>query len=210
MFKTAVEKQKLCVKTANKYRGACKLVSSNGPDLCDVVRATWCDIAINSLLAGCEMVPFTETTIKKIESSQADVAKFALGLPSNAPNLCAQSEFGLKYFRQVLYERQLMYYNRLIKMDSKRWAHQAVKDHLSGDWESPYLNYIASIRMKLGIVSLSDPIDIKKSVNSYFVQKFNTERVNFGCLLPVEKFSKQPYVCESDLSTVIAGGPRTW
>ena len=48
MFKTAVEKQKLCVKTANKYRGACKLVSSNGPDLCDVVKATWCDFAVNS------------------------------------------------------------------------------------------------------------------------------------------------------------------
>ena len=107
--------------------------------------------------------------IKKIESSQADVAKFALRLASNAPNLCAQSEFDLKYFRQVLYERQLMYYNRLIKMDRKRWAHQAVKDHLSADWESPYLNYISSIRKKLGTVSLSDPINIKNSVESYFV-----------------------------------------
>ena len=110
----------LCVKTANKYRGACKLVSSNGPDLCDVVKATWCDFAVNSQLAGCVKVPFTETTIKKIESSQADVAKFAIRLPSNAPNLCAQSEFGLKYFRQVLYERQLMYYNRLIKMHGQK------------------------------------------------------------------------------------------
>ena len=72
MFKTAVEKQRLCVKTANKYRGACKLVSSNGPDLCDVVRATWCDIAINSLLAGCEMVPFTETTIKTSAMHNSD------------------------------------------------------------------------------------------------------------------------------------------
>ena len=40
MFKTGVEKQKLCVKTAEKYKGSCIYVSRIGPDVVDVVLCT--------------------------------------------------------------------------------------------------------------------------------------------------------------------------
>ena len=40
MFKTGVEKQKLCVKTVEKYKGSCIYVSRIGPDVVDVVLCT--------------------------------------------------------------------------------------------------------------------------------------------------------------------------
>ena len=66
----------------------------------------------SSILFGCEMLPFTETTINAIDSIQAGVAKFALNLTCSTPNYCAQSELGLKPFRQV----QVIMLQRLLSL----------------------------------------------------------------------------------------------
>ena len=56
------------------------------------------------------MVPFCESRIDEIERVQSKVAKFALGFPVSFANVCAQTELGMKSFRQQLYERQLKFY----------------------------------------------------------------------------------------------------
>ena len=89
MCKTIKEKLESCVKQANTYRNNCKYVSRYGPDRVDVIECTWLNVAIPSILSGCEMIPFTETKIAELERIQSDVAKYALGVVDSTPIICA-------------------------------------------------------------------------------------------------------------------------
>ena len=121
MWRTRLRKQEVSISTAKKYKASCIYVSREGQDTVDVVLCTMKNVAIPAILYGCEMMPFSESTILMIERIQSSLAKFALGVSSNAPNLCAQSELGLKPFRQALYERQLGFYRRILFLEDKRW-----------------------------------------------------------------------------------------
>ena len=204
MYKTGVEKQKLCVKTANKYKGSCIHVSKMGPDVVDVVLCTWLNVAIPAILNGCDMIPFCEARIEEIERIQAQVAKFALGVSSSTSNICAQTELGMKPFRQHLYERQLKFYFRVLYLPEDRWVHQAMLEHLSGGWTSPYLLYISSVRSKLGVFQApSDPKVCRHLATQHFLSKTNAIAASLDWIRPQEKFLRLPYVSESKWSSVI-------
>ena len=66
MSKTAREKVKQCVIKARKYKGSCICISHDGPDRVDMILATWSNVALPSILYGCEMIPFCDTAIKDI------------------------------------------------------------------------------------------------------------------------------------------------
>ena len=205
MYKTGVEKQKQCVQTANKYKGSCIYVSRLGPDVVDVVMCTWLNIALPAILNGSEVIPFCESRIVDIERIQSQVAKFALGVPRSTSNSCAQTEIGMKSFRQQLYERQLKFFFRVLYLPEARWVHQALLEHLSGAWASPYLDNITSIRSLLGIfISSPHPGVWKRLVHDYFINVTNNEISSLACVLPIKRFSRLPYVCESEWSTVLA------
>ena len=205
MYRTVVEKQRLCVATAYKYKSSCIYVSRMGPDAVDVVLCTWKNVAIPAILTGCEMIPFCETRISEIERIQAQIAKFALGLSSSCPNICAQTELGLAPFRKLLFDLQLKFYFRALFIDNNRWVHQALLDHLSGSWYSPYLVHIASIRAMLGIISpIAAPSSLKSISSECFLSKINSEITSHKWLLPVKKLSRANYVCEDSFATVIA------
>ena len=205
MYRTIVEKQKLAVKTAHKYKSSCIHVSRMGPDVVDVALCTWSNVAIPAILVGCEMIPFCETRITEIERIQAQIAKFALGVSLTCPNICAQSELGLKTFRQLLYECQLKFYFRALHIQEDRWVHQALLDHLSGDWHSPYILHISNIR---GMMSMFDPVPapslMKNMSRDYFLAKINSNITSYPWLLPMKTFTRSAYVCESLSSQVIS------
>ena len=142
-----------------------------------------------------------------IERIQSSLAKFALGVSSNAPNLCAQSELGLKPFRQALYERQLGFYRRILFLEDKRWVKIALLDHLSCTWSSPYLAHICDIRSKLKIFGIptSEKL-LKYEINNWFLDDVNTRilQMNLPCLSPLEYFKRASYVCESDNASILA------
>ena len=151
------------------------------------------------------MIPCSETNILEIEKIQSQVAKFALGLPQSSPNFCAQTELGWKSFRQVLYEKQLKFYFRILYLNENRWVHQAVQDHLSGSWQSPYLAYIYSIRTQLGIFSApSMPVVWKKKSNEHFLTSLNNLIVQLPWLKPLDSFSRLAYVSENRWSRTIS------
>jgi hypothetical protein len=175
-----------------------------GPDIVDVVLCTWSNVAIPAILAGCEMIPFCETRIEEVERIQAQISKFALGISSTCPNICAQTELGLKPFRQLLFERQLKFYFRALFLHEDRWVHQALMDHLSGGWASPYLMHISSIRATMGLFSAaSDQGNFKRSVCDYFLSTVNISASSHQWILPVKRFMRADYVCENILSAVI-------
>ena len=205
MYKTVVEKQKLSVKTAHKYKSSCIHVSKMGPDVVDVVLCTWSNVAVPAILTGCEMIPFCETRIIEIERIQAQIAKFALGITSTSPNICAQSELGLKPFRQLLFERQLKFYFRALYINEERWVHQALMDHLSNSWTSPYLSYISNIRGTLKLFSpVPAPSVMKSLISEYFIAKINIQLGSNKWLLPITKLTRASYVSENEFSSVIS------
>ena len=205
MYKTGVEKQKLCVKTAFKYKCCCMHVSRLGPDIVDVVTCTWMNVAIPAILNGCDIIPFSETNILEVERIQSQIAKFALGLPISAPNYCAQTELGWKTFRQQLYEKQLKFYFRVLYLDEGRWAHQALLDHLSGSWASPYMVNICAIRSRLGIFSAPTlPMVWKNCSQEHFLASSNKLLSHNHVMKPMKGLARMPYVCESKWATIIA------
>ena len=207
LFSTFSAKQQKCIKTANKYKGACIYVSRRGPDIVDVALCTWSNIAIPAILYGCEMVPFTEQTIEAIESIQSQVAKFILGVPVSTSNVCAQTELGLKSFRHLLYERQLQFYLRVLYLPRTRWVNVALMEHLSGDWDSKYHSYICRLRSKLGIFEIPPSIKFLKSlIFNWFLDSGN-KRIT-DCSLPwvpqMTSLSRASHVCENKFSVAIS------
>ena len=146
IWRTCVAKQRKCIKTANKYKFSCLYLGKRGPDVVDVSLATWNNIAIPSILFGCESILFKETAILELEKIQSQVAKGILGVPSNTANICAQTELGIVPFRLALYKCQLKFYFRALDLPSYRWVKQAMLEHLSLVWPSPYFKYITDLR----------------------------------------------------------------
>ena len=207
MCKTAREKLKLCNAKAKQYKGSCIHISRDGPDVVDMVLATWNNVAIPSILFGCEMIPFTDTVIQDIERTQSQIAKYALGLPIYAANISAQIDLGMKPFRQVLYDLQLGYYMRVLALDDRRWVKQALLDHMSMSWSSPYLQYITKVRSELGIISLpQNPSRLKGLLNTYFVNQTNDALsvMSLPWLQPITKYKRSRYVKEGKRSEFVA------
>ena len=205
MFKTCSERQKYCIRTAYNYKNACIYVSKYGPDIVDVILCTWLNIAIPAILTGCESIVFTDTTIDEIDKIQSQVAKFALGVPINTPNICAQTELGMRTFRHQLFQRQLSYYFRILYLPSTRWVHQALLDHLEGGWDSPYLRYIASLRRLVGMFSApSLTLSVKGICNEYFLGHVNGVLESHEYIPQLKTFSRQKYVTENKMTSVIA------
>ena len=207
MFKIGVEKQKDCIKKAHKYKGSCIYMSKDGPDLTDMIMATWSNIAIPSILFGTEMIPFTESSILEIERVQNQVAKYALGVPLGTAGICAQLDLGLKPFRQVLYEHQLKFYIRVLNMDNNRWVKQALLDHLSLQWRSPYLKYINGIRSKLGLYEMPmQSSRLLRFMKEFFVVSTNQALASLSMpwLNPVKLYRRQIYVRESPHSVTLS------
>lgn len=201
MSSTGSKRQQRCLATAKRYKFGCFYVGRTGPDVIDTVLATWTNIAIPSMISGCEVIPFTETTIESIERIQSQLAKHVLGLPQSAPNICAQTVLGLKPFRMVLYQHQLSFYTRVMNLPSTRWVRSVLSDHLNGDWISPYIVYIAKIRQKLQLLSAPPSIKfLKTHLNSWFLDRVNRDlsQLSLHCVSPIKSFTRARYVREND------------
>ena len=171
----------------------------------DVIQCTWLNLALPTILNGCEFIPFCETRIIEVEKIQSQVAKFALGLSQSSPNICAQTELGWKPFRQLLYEKQLKFYFRVLYLSKERWVHQALQEHMSGSWTSPYLANIYAIRSQLGIFDAPDILSSWKQLSQeYFLRIINGSLANLPHIQPLESLQRMSYVCENKLSTVIS------
>ena len=135
------------------------------------------------------------------------MAKYALGLPLGAANVCAQAELGMKPFRQVLFEHQLKFYVRTLSLADTRWVKQALLDHLSLSWGSPYMTYIFRVRTELGLYEL--PMDLTVLVNSistHFVKQFNVRlsTLSLPWLRPIKVLNRLQYTREGLSSETIA------
>ena len=199
MSTTGIKRQQRCLQTARRYKFACFYVGRTGPDVVDTVLATWSNIAIPSMLSGCEVINFSEATIDGVERIQAQLSKHALGVTQPTNNICAQTELGFKPFRMLLYQRQLGFYTRVMNLPQSRWVRRVLHEHLTGDWDSPYIANINKIRQKLQLF-LVPPTKtfLNIHLNSWFLNWTNQIISNstLKCVGPIVKFEREKYVME--------------
>ena len=199
MSSTVSKKQQRCITIARRYKFACYYLAKSGPDIVDMAIATWNNIAIPSILSGCEMMTFPDSTIEAIERIQSQLAKSVLGLSQSAPNICAQSEMGFKPFRLLLWRHQLNFYLRLIKLPQSRWASKALQEHLSGGWSSPYIAYITRIMETTKLFALPPTergLDLHLTEWSLSEVNKKISSLTLPCISTLTCFQRQNYVYE--------------
>ena len=191
---------------ARRYKACCLRVSRSGPDTVQVAMATWNNIAIPSIMYGCESVPFNDTVLNEIERMQAAVVKSVTGLPVSAPNLVAQTVMGLKYFRHRMYEAQLKFFLRVCRLDRGRWSRDAMECHLAGRWVSPYMAYVARMKMEVGMVAgPRSNRHVELALDHHFLGVANAKisAMDLPALETIDKFAAMNHVEESKASQVL-------
>ena len=204
-YKTAKAMQKRALDLAKKFKGVCMRVARDGPDVVDVAMATWVNIARPSLVYGCDFVPFSDTAITELDRCQSSVAKQALGLRLNDPNIAGEVILGLKTVREVIVTMQLKYYVRLWKQDRNRWSHDALLAHLLQRWKSPYIDHITNLKSEVGL--LVSPVSARHVdivVSAHFLAELNQKIASFDfpALDMIEKRCMALHVDESSESQV--------
>ena len=207
IVQTCRKKQQKCIQTANKYKFACLHIDGRGPDVVDATLATWVNIAVPSIVFGCESIIFTEATILAIERIQSQMAKRLLGLPKNTANICAQTELGIIPFRLALYKAQLSFYFRVLDLPSTRWVKKALLEHLRLTWPSPYLKYMSSLRTIVNM-QFVPPTEryLKTHLYTWSLSEVNNTLANLTLpnVTPLVRFKRQPYVFEHQHLDTIA------
>ena len=204
-FKSGKAMMRKATALANSYRGACIRIARDGPDITDLAMSLWSNVALPSLLFGCETIPFTLQSIDDISRQQSSVGKFNLGLPSCSPNISSSVILGLKPFKELLYSAQLKYYVRLSKQPRDRWSKDALLDNISGGWPSPYIKMLGKIKQEVGMFKWpvsNRHVDIVLS--HHFMEETNSEmrRLKLPALVPLAKRQRMSHVNESVESKV--------
>ena len=207
VYRTHSAKQKKCIETAKRYMYACTHLARSSADPVRLAVTTWENIAIPSIMYGCESVIFSEAKILELEKIQSQVAKWILGVPRSSANVCAQTELGFKPFKMLIYRQQLNFYFRVLALSPERWVSLAMKCHLDSSWSSPYVEYICKLR---GELSLYDPSPnrnyLQQHLNLYFLNRINEDILSksLPCIETLTGFRKERYVYSHKYMSTIA------
>ena len=176
MFKVSSNKQKKCIVTARRYRDATRYLSRQGPDVVDLSICAWSRQAVPAILYGVENIIFAESNIEALERVQGSWAGNTLNLPSACPGVVAQMLLGVPSIKQLIYATQLKYFLRLTQMPTSRYAAQALLEHETGGWRSPYLANMARIQVDIGLLHLPPvPQCIDKVVEDVFQERLKVK-----------------------------------
>ena len=203
--KGAAAMRKRATVCANRYRAACLRLARDGPDVVDLCTTLWRNVAIPAIVFGSESVPFYESNFQELQRHQVAVGKFALGLPVSAPNASVQALLGLAPVKAIIYKAQLKFFVRLMGQGRDRWSKDALLDHLSGGWRSPYISYISTVKQEIGLVR--GPVSKKQVdivVDHHFSQACRKEvrRMGLSAMEPLPKKGRHSFICESEASEV--------
>ena len=186
-IKTKQNWEKRTIDVAQKYMWAGRKLSITGPDLVKLGTIAWKTVAIPSILFGCESLITTNKTIKKLEQIQSKFVKLLLNLHKNTPNICAQTETGLKPIQQILYYKQINYFYRVLHMNNQRWASQAMYEHIKNN--SPYYKHIFDLKNELNITEHLPKKYLEMKLDAHFLTPIN-QYINQNNLpiIPLEEY----------------------
>ena len=188
-------------------------------DPCHVADALWKQVAMEGILYGIKVASVTKEILRKLDSIQAHVGAFILGVRQTCSHDAIRKELGWKSMSTIIYTRKLLYWERLASLDTENWAHLAFKDchnskgKINGDlWLSSWRKEIQEIFVECKIVdAFKYHISRKKSIKKV-IEEWELKQLAEACkgsslrgMPEYEKTNKmQSYVDHSEASMTIA------
>ena len=163
------------VSMARKYANSCKALASTSPDPVLFVHTIWFMVALPGILYGTECILLSEDDVKKIESIQSNLAKFALQIHANSANIIAQLLGGFRPFFAIYWERILKYYTTMKKYDDFHWGKKALNENIRMGESSEYLDRVGKIWTTIGWDG--EEKSIRGCIDTYTSRHINEERV---------------------------------
>ena len=203
--KTSAAMMRRATNRASSYKGTCMRLAYDGPDVVDLALSIWNNIAIPSLLFGCEFIPFSSHAIQSISRTQSSIGKFTLGLPVCAPNVASTALLGIKPFKQLLFSAQLKFFVKVFNQPEERWSRDALMENILGGWRSPYIDLLSSIKSEVGMFNWPSSFkEVDLILEHHFLSVTNKEikRLDLPALEPLTKRRRMDHVNESTNSEV--------
>ena len=122
--------------------------------------------------------------------------------------MSAEVMLGLRTVREVIYMAALKFFVRLKSQPQDRWSCDALLAHLNQGWKSPYMEWIAKIRLELNMVtSPVSPRHVHIVVDNHFHSLLNEKVTALGlpALRMVDRRAMAAHVDESQESQVMKG-----
>ena len=166
----------------------CLHLAKSSSDPVKLAMATWENIAVLSILFGCESLLFSEAKLLELERVEARVAKAILGVPKSTASICAQSELGLKPIRMRIFQQQLRFYFKTLSLPSGRWVKAALLDHLSGLWKSSYIAYICKLQTNVNLQDTPPSLRyLDKHIHHWALARVNEgiRKLQLPCIEPL-------------------------
>ena len=99
-------------------------------DPCKVADALWRQVATEGILYGIQAISVTKKVMTELDSIQAGVGAFILGVRRTCSHEAIRKELGWKSMSAIIYTRKLQYWGRLASLDKENWAYKAYQECL--------------------------------------------------------------------------------
>ena len=180
------------VSRAKKFRSAINKITVESIDRAEAIKVCWENVAIPSILFGCETTVFTSKTMKALEQVQCSVAKKCLGVRWDTSGLGARVEAGMMSMSSRVMVQQINYLNYVLAKPENSITHQAWIENVHGNWISPLNKLWSEIKDKTNTRGKLRVGDVKQSVLSYENLKIEREMPHYPSLMYMTSKSLKP------------------
>ena len=198
---------------ANHFLARVLSLVKAGPDRASLAYSLWTQVALPSILYGCEVLPLTQCTINEVEKCQAAVGKLILQIPRSSANVSVHIDAGLKPVWAVVAEKVLLYSHSIMSKPITFWPKVAMTDSITLGQKSPYYRYLMKWKSCTSTFDLTRP-QIQESVKRSAISSIiNQQRIfstsTFAMNLPGSSktnpwFKPKSWVTDSCVSQVFA------
>ena len=198
---------------AQTFLGRVLSLVKSGPNRSDLAYSLWTNVALPSILYGCDVIPLNDGTIKEIAKCQSAVGRFILQVPSSSSNACVHIDAGLKPIWSVVAEKVLLYAHSTMIKPSSFWPKLAMDENISLGVKSAYTRYLLRWKTDLHCFDLNSE-QIKKTVRNAAIsdvisQQRMTSTTSFAMSRPgssksCQWFRPKPWVSDSPLSQIFS------
>jgi len=154
LVKTMNAKCATMVTKANSFLGSILKLRNTMPDQVDSYRAMWENIALPSILYGCDALPIDELTIYKLELAQRHIARSLLGVPKSSLNEITQLEMGFKPIILLVLQSKIKFYLKTQDQTKGCIATSKCMDMLKTLRKSEYLCNLDILLKEFGLTYL--------------------------------------------------------
>ena len=160
--------------------------ANDGRDPGWLANAGWQSAIRPSVLYGAEVINYTKTWMREIETIQNKLGKWILGVGMDAPSAGVRGELGWPSILEEIAKRKIIFWDRVKNMDENVWVKKAMEWILSAPYVSETYKSLEWARELLGEPELFGLIRgnalkraIKKKICENWKADINTKLVGY-------------------------------